>query len=96
MKVWVDNEEIDDGDFNYIGARLVHRYNSEGERAAGIPTPGNGQMAYVTDIGMTMWTGGTEGSWKLITAALLPAGGTTGQVLAKASNDDYDVEWVTP
>jgi|WetSurMetagenome_2_1015567.scaffolds.fasta_scaffold66724_3 hypothetical protein len=26
----------------------------------------------------------------------IPSGGTTGQVLAKASNDDYDVEWVTP
>ncbi len=25
----------------------------------------------------------------------VPDGGTTGQVLAKASNDDYDVEWVT-
>jgi hypothetical protein len=25
----------------------------------------------------------------------IPDGGTTGQVLAKASNDDYDVEWVT-
>lgn len=26
----------------------------------------------------------------------VPAGGTTGQVLAKASDDDYDTEWVTP
>lgn len=25
---------------------------------------------------------------------MLPAGGTTGQVLAKASNDDYDTEWI--
>lgn len=25
-----------------------------------------------------------------------PAGGTTGQVLSKASNTDYDVEWTTP
>ena len=23
----------------------------------------------------------------------IPAGGTTGEVLTKASNDDYDVEW---
>lgn len=28
-------------------------------------------------------------------AELLPAGGSTGQVLAKATNDDYDTEWVT-
>lgn len=27
---------------------------------------------------------------------LLPPGGTTGQILAKASDDDYDVEWVDP
>ena len=26
----------------------------------------------------------------------VPAGGTTGQVLAKNSNDDYDTDWVTP
>lgn len=26
----------------------------------------------------------------------VPVGGSTGQVLAKASNDDYDSEWVTP
>lgn len=26
----------------------------------------------------------------------IPAGGTTGQVLSKSSNDDYDYEWVTP
>lgn len=26
----------------------------------------------------------------------IPAGGTTGQVLAKLSNNDYDVGWVTP
>mgnify|MGYP003394996955 CR=1 FL=1 len=26
----------------------------------------------------------------------LPPGGTTGQVLAKKSDRDYDVEWVTP
>jgi len=26
----------------------------------------------------------------------VPTGGTTGQVLAKASGDNYDTEWVTP
>lgn len=26
----------------------------------------------------------------------IPAGGTTGQVLVKLSNSDYDVGWVTP
>lgn len=27
---------------------------------------------------------------------VVPSGGTTGQVLAKLSNADYDVGWVTP
>lgn len=27
---------------------------------------------------------------------LVPEGGTTGQVLTKASNTDFDVAWVTP
>ena len=30
-----------------------------------------------------------------LNGALAPAGGTTGQVLAKASNTDYDLEWIT-
>lgn len=27
---------------------------------------------------------------------IIPPGGTTGQVLVKLSDDDYDVGWVTP
>ena len=34
------------------------------------------------------------GEWvELPTASVLPPGGTTGQALVKASDDDYDVEW---
>lgn len=29
-------------------------------------------------------------------AVIVPAGGTTGQVLTKASNADYDVVWADP
>ena len=29
-----------------------------------------------------------------IRAYILPAGGTTGQILAKASDDNYDAEWI--
>lgn len=68
MKVWVDNELIDDGDMNYIGSRLVHRYNSEADRNAGIPTPSTGSMAYVSDLGMTMYSGG---AWKLVALTAL-------------------------
>lgn len=38
----------------------------------------------------TQYAGGGGGS------SSLPSGGTTGQVLAKHSNTDGDVEWVTP
>ena len=91
MKVWVDNELIDDGDMNYVGSRLVHRYNSAEDRDAGISTPATGQLAYVSSVGMTMYSGG---AWR--TMALIPGGGTAGQVLAKASDDSFDLEWVTP
>ena len=30
-----------------------------------------------------------------VTSALLPAGGTTGQFLVKASDTDYDASWTT-
>lgn len=91
MKVWVDNELIDDGDMNYIGSRLVHRYNSESDRDAAIPSPATGQLAYVSSVGLTMYSGG---AWRQL--AYIPGGGTTGQVLAKASDTAYDVAWVTP
>ena len=37
--------------------------------------------------------------WTLTKASItnpLPQGGTTGQVLAKSSDEDYEVEWITP
>lgn len=33
--------------------------------------------------------------WNSFKARLLPSGGSSGQVLAKASGTDYDVEWIT-
>lgn len=41
----------------------------------------------------------TDVLWADTSAAgsmVVPAGGSTGQVLAKASGDDYDSEWITP
>lgn len=35
-------------------------------------------------------------STTVVAGGRMPAGGTTGQHLAKASNNDYDTEWVTP
>lgn len=37
---------------------------------------------------------GADGAWHYMPAGSLPNGGATGQVLAKASNDDGDVGWV--
>lgn len=34
------------------------------------------------------------GQFKAISSSLIPAGGSTGQVLAKTSTTDHDVTWV--
>lgn len=48
------------------------------------------RVVVITDdtiqVDVSVFTGGTR----------IPAGGTTGQVLAKASNADFDLEWVDP
>lgn len=62
------------------------------------PTLAEGEMGLETDTtffkfgdGSTAWT-----SLPYVQDGLgIPAGGTTGQRLAKASNTDYDTEWVT-
>lgn len=38
----------------------------------------------------------TSPPWQPVAGRGLPAGGTSGQVAAKASDDDFDVEWVDP
>lgn len=93
MKVWVDNELIDDGDFNYIGSRLVHRYSNPSDRNAAIPSPAPGQLAWVYSLqGLTIWD--ENDGWRMFVP--LPDGGTTGQVLAKSSGGDFQVHWVDP
>lgn len=91
MKQWAHNEIVDETDLNWLSSRAVNRYATTTEREAGIPAPVEGMVAHVATDGLTVYTG-TE--W----AALIPvpAGGTTGQVLAKTSNDDYDFGWTTP
>jgi hypothetical protein len=39
---------------------------------------------------------GVKYLWQQLKNRLLPAGGTSGQVLAKSSNTNYDVGWITP
>lgn len=38
---------------------------------------------------------GLQHLWDAFKSRLLPSGGSSGQVLAKASGTDYDVEWIT-
>jgi hypothetical protein len=55
-------------------------------------------LASATEITSPVVTDFT-GLWKNykgITGVGVPPGGTTGQILAKASNADYDTEWITP
>lgn len=63
------------------------------------PTLAEGELGLETDTGLfkfgdgaTVWTS----LGYVSNAAGIPAGGTTGQRLAKLSNTDYDVDWVSP
>lgn len=94
-KTWANNETLYAVDLNGVVANTVPRFASSTERSAYIGTPATGQLTYVTGVGFQYWSGS---AWVDLVplARLLPAGGTTGQVLRKQSNTDYDVGWVTP
>ncbi len=91
-KTWADSETLEAADLNsHIMGQVVPRFASTGARSAAIASPATGQLTYVTGTGLQIWNGA---AWATIT--LIPPGGTTGQVLAKASNTDFDLLWVTP
>lgn len=52
----------------------------------------NGQAPYINDANLNQLQDNIEEA--IDSKSSLPEGGTTGQVLAKASNEDNDVEWV--
>lgn len=60
---------------------------------------GNPLPTQTGNSGKFLTTDGTSTSWATVETgggtSSLPAGGLTGQVLAKASDDDYDFKWVT-
>lgn len=62
--------------------------------------PGKVYRPAVAVDGEITWTltdeGGTLPDPQNIKGVGVPAGGTTGQVLAKLSNSDYDTGWITP
>lgn len=59
-----------------------------------------GSQVLVGEAGATGETGETGPAGETgatgATGPGVPAGGTTGQVLVKASGDDFDTEWATP
>jgi hypothetical protein len=62
--------------------------------------PGKVYKPTVAADGTITWTltdeGGSTPSPQNIKGAGVPAGGTTGQILRKKSDTDYDTEWVNP
>lgn len=91
-KLWANSEVLEAADLNaYLASQVVARFASTGARSAALASPATGQLSYVTGVGLQVFDGST---WRTIT--LVPPGGTTGQVLAKASDTDYDLQWVTP
>jgi hypothetical protein len=88
--VWVDDDVIEASDLNsYLMAQCIPRFADATARDAAIGTPAVGQVCFLTSAHYQQYDGS---DW----VALLPVppGGTTGQVLTKASDDDYDVEWI--
>jgi hypothetical protein len=91
-KLWASSEVLTAADLNlYLVSQSVPRFATTVARAAAIASPANGQLTWVDTQGLQVYLGS---DW--LTVTLIPVGGTTGQVLAKASDDDYDVVWVTP
>lgn len=70
---------------------------------ASLPTLAQGEFGFVTDYN-ELYIGNTSGNLEISTRPYidtklqeiksLPAGGTTGQVLAKSSDNDYETNWV--
>ena len=79
-------------------ARIVLRRGTDAEWAAANPVLLSGEPGYSTDSG-ALKIGDGSTTWSALSGVggsdVVPAGGTTGQVLQKASDDDYDLEWHT-
>jgi len=78
---------------------LVIAYDASNHMHGIVTSYNSGTGALVADI--QQHTGaGTYALWTVnvggTTTAVLPIGGTTGQVLQKSSNTNYDVSWTTP
>lgn len=95
FKTFAHLEHLTAEDLNgYVMGQVVARFPDATARDAAIGEPEAGQLCHLADTGLMIYDDTGAGAWLRLVA--IPAGGTTGQVLAKASNDDYDIEWVTP
>lgn len=96
-RVFEDGDEVFEVDFNAMMSQGIARFASSGARTTAIPSPVEGQYSDIGD-GLERWDGSSwEPATEVIpTNRLIPSGGTTGQVLAKDTGTNYDVEWITP
>lgn len=89
---YIDDQTLEYTDFNQLASQTVPRFDNSTERDAVLDTVEAGQLCYLADSGYQRYTTGS--GW--VALIPVPAGGTTGQILAKASDDDYDLVWITP
>lgn len=91
-RVYDDGDPWNKDDANAWMSQGIPRFADATARSAAIASPATGQFTWLDSPGvLERWSGS---AW--ITYAPIPPGGTTGQVLTKASGTDYDYGWVTP
>jgi hypothetical protein len=75
-------------------ARLKMRRDTNANWSASNPTLAQGEIGYTTDAPFILKIGDGTAAWNTLVSFAIPDGGTTGQVLAKNSATDQDVEWI--
>jgi hypothetical protein len=91
-KEWADEEVLEAADVNtYLASQSIPRFADATARDAALGSPEDGQLCHTADAGLWIFY---SPDWQRLVP--VPAGGTTGQVLAKVSGTDFDLAWVTP
>lgn len=83
--LWVDNEDV-----SHTSTLDV----MDGQNGKGIASIEKKSTEGLVDTYTITYTDGTTFDFEVTNGVGVPEGGTTGQVLAKKSNSDYDTEWV--
>ena len=66
----------------------------QGEQGVGIESIEKTSSTGIVDTYTIYYTDGSTGTFNITNGKSLPEGGTSGQVLAKQSDDDYDADWI--